>query len=89
MNNRDSYVISRLKHSLGLPTTFLLDDTKKILDVRRSITHPYKKSFEESYDLNYNKIYEGITNLLLKESGFKTEGKTASLNIKMTTASAD
>lgn len=79
MNNRDSYVISKLKHSLGLPTTFLLDGSKKILDVRRGVSHSYNKSFEESFDLNYNKIHDGIVNHLLREKGFKPEIKTASL----------
>ncbi len=79
MNNQDSYVISKLKHSLGLPTTFLLDGTKKILDVRRGVTHPYQKSFDESFDLNYNRIHDGIANHLLKKNGFNAEIKTASL----------
>ena len=65
MQNNDSYVISQLKHSLGLPTTFLIDGNKKILDIRRGVTHFYGKSFEESFDLNYNSIYDGIANQLL------------------------
>lgn len=79
MNNRDSYVISKLKHSLGLPTTFLLDGTKKILDIRRGVTHPYHKSFDESFDLNYKSIYEGIANHLLKGKVLNAEVKTGSL----------
>lgn len=79
MNNKDSYVISNLKHSLGLPTTFLLDGSKKVLDVRRGVAHSYFKSFEESFDLNYNRIYDGISNHLLKEDGFNPDFKTASL----------
>lgn len=80
MNNRDSYVVSKLKHSLGLPTTFLLDGSKKILDIRRGVSHSYNKSLEESFDLNYNKIHDGIVNHLLRESDFKDEIQTASLN---------
>lgn len=67
IQNNDSYVISQLKHSLGLPTTFLIDSNKKILDIRRGVTHPYGKSFEKSFDMNYNSIYDGISNQLLEE----------------------
>lgn len=80
MNNRDSYVISKLKHSLGLPTTFLIDGNKKILDVRRGVTHSFEKSFKESFDLNYNHIHDGIANHLLNGNGFNAELKTASLD---------
>ena len=62
--NKDAFVISNLKHSLGLPTVFLLDKDKKVLDVRRGVTHPYGESMENSYEMNYNKIHKGIVDLL-------------------------
>ncbi len=81
MNNQDSYVISKLKHSLGLPTTFLIDGNKKILDIRRGISHPFGKSFEESFDMNYNSIYDGIANHLLETDKYKNaERETVALN---------
>ena len=79
-NNQDSYVISKLKHSLGLPTTFLIDGNKKILDIKRGITHPYGKSFEESFDLNYNSIFDGIANHLLEANNYNAERETVALN---------
>lgn len=79
--NNDPHVISQLKHSLGLPTTFLIDGNKKILDIRRGVTHSFEKSFEESFDLNYNSIYDGIANQLLGEKNNYPGGQeTASLN---------
>lgn len=80
MNNKDSYVISKLKHSLGLPTTFLIDGNKKILDIRRGISHPYGKSFEKSFDMNYNSIYDGIANHLLDSNNYNAERETVALN---------
>ena len=65
LDNRDAYVIRHLKHSLGLPTTFLLDESNKILDIRRGVTHPPEKSMDVSFDLNYNKMFDGIANHLL------------------------
>ncbi|MFN4764201.1 TlpA family protein disulfide reductase [Gillisia sp. Q332] len=80
MNNQDSYVISKLKHSLGLPTTFLIDGNKKILDIRRGVTHPYGKSFEESFDMNYSSIFDGIANHLLESNNYNAERETVALN---------
>lgn len=80
LNNSDSYVISQLKHSLGLPTTFLLNKDKKILDVRRGVTHPFNKSFEESFDINYNSIYDGIANHLLSDKKYNANQETVAIN---------
>ena len=78
--NHSSYVIRQLTHSLGLPTTFLIDENKKILDIRRGVTHSFGKSFEESFDLNYNNIYDGIANQLLDEENNYPGQQTAALN---------
>lgn len=80
LNNSDAYVVTQLKHSLGLPTTFLLDKDKKILDVRRGVTHSFNKSFEESFDLNYNSIYDGIANHLLSDKKYNTNQETVAIN---------
>jgi len=80
MQNKNSYVITQLKHSLGLPTTFLIDGNKKILDIRRGVTHSFEKSFEESFDLNYNNIYDGIANQLLGGKNNYPGQQTAALN---------
>jgi len=80
MQNNGSYVISQLKHSLGLPTTFLIDGNKKILDIRRGVTHSFEKSFEESFDLNYNSIYDGIANELLDGKNNYSSQQSAALN---------
>lgn len=65
LENKDAFVVSQLKHSLGLPTVFLLNEKKEILDIRRGVTHSLEKSLEESIDMNYNSIFDGIANHLL------------------------
>lgn len=80
MDNKDAFVISHLKHSLGLPTTFLLSADKKILDIRRGITHPYGRSLNESFDMNYNEIFEGIANHLLGEKDLRGQGEPVAVN---------
>ncbi len=80
LNNRDAHVVSQLKHSLGLPTTFLLNKDKMILDIRRGVTHALNKSFEESFDLNYNSMYDGIANHLLSDKKYNTNQETVAIN---------
>ncbi|MDT0676292.1 TlpA family protein disulfide reductase [Autumnicola musiva] len=66
--NNDPFIIKTLKHSLGLPTCFLISKDKKIMDIRRSIFLPYNASEKKSYDLNYNSIEEGISSYLMDTS---------------------
>lgn len=77
--NQDAFVINQLKHSLGLPTTFLIDKNKKIQAIRRGVTHSYGKSLEDSYDLNYNSIYNGIANHLLEDRDYSSGSDTVAL----------
>lgn len=80
LNNKDAFVVSRLKHSLGLPTTFLLDKNKQILDIRRGVSHSYDKSLQESIDANYNSIFDGIANHLLKGANFNSGNDPIAVN---------
>ena len=68
LQNDSSGVIKTMKHSLGFPTTFLLNRDKKIIDIRRSLSHPYGISPEKSFRMNYDSISEGISLLLLNDS---------------------
>ena len=68
LQNNSSGIISTMKHSLGFPTTFMLNREKKIVDIRRSLSHPYGISAEKSFDLNYDSIADGISLLLLTGS---------------------
>lgn len=65
-NIHDHLIIS-LKHSLGFPTSFFISSTKKILDVRRGVLHPYSEEYDISYSLNHDAFLEGIALLFTKE----------------------
>ncbi len=80
LENKDAFVVSRLKHSLGLPTTFLIDGNKQILDIRRGVSHTYEKGLQESIDVNYNSIYDGIANHLLGEKNSSSKLEPVALN---------
>ncbi|WP_081211596.1 TlpA family protein disulfide reductase [Salegentibacter sediminis] len=64
--NEGAFVVKQLKHSLGLPTCFLLNEEKQIMKIKRSVFHPYGVSKKESFDLNYVAIENGIANHLLR-----------------------
>ncbi len=80
MENKDAFVVSQLKHSLGLPTVFLLNEKKEIQDIRRGVTHSLQKSLQESKDVNYNSIYDGIANHLLSGGSLGPQLDPVALN---------
>lgn len=62
--NTNGFTIRTMKHSLGFPTTFLVDDTKKILDIRRNIHHYYLDDFTTSFNDNYQTFMSALSLLL-------------------------
>ena len=71
MENTHDHIVQTMKHSLGFPTTFFIDENKKIMDVRRGVLHPYNEEFNVSYNLNYNAFANGIA--LLKNFALNSD----------------
>lgn len=72
--NKDDYLVSTLKHTLGIPTTFLIDEGMNLIDIRRGgINLGDKLSYDQSFTLNYDRFYEGISPLITNEDGFKNK----------------
>ncbi|UOK42467.1 MULTISPECIES: TlpA family protein disulfide reductase [Flavobacterium] len=70
--NKDDFLVSTLKHTLGIPTTFLIDEGMNLIDIRRGgINLGIKMPYEESFDLNYNRFHDGISPLLTNEANIK------------------
>lgn len=67
LQNNSPYVVKMMKHSLGFPTSFLLNKDKKILDIRRKVSHPFGIEFEKSFDLNYDSFSKAVSLLLIKD----------------------
>jgi len=65
--NNGAYVVRQLKHSLGLPTCFLLDEDKKIKDIRRSVFPPMQTEEETAYRENYIALETSISKNLVNE----------------------
>ena len=61
MDNKHDHIVETLKHSLGFPTSFFIDEDKMIVDVRRGVLHPFNEEYSISFELNYNSFYKGIS----------------------------
>lgn len=67
--NTNNYIVEKMKHSLGLPTSFLIDKEKRIRAVQRGATQFYNPNNESSAELIYNYFLKSISILTdLKES---------------------
>ncbi|KAA3622009.1 MAG: TlpA family protein disulfide reductase [Flavobacterium sp.] len=69
LENTNDFTIKTMKHSLGFPTTFIMDETKRILDVRRNMNHHYEKDYTTSYNEHYQTFMNGLSLILNKENG--------------------
>jgi len=70
--NTHDHIVETLKHSLGFPTSFFIDENKMIVDVRRGVLHQYNEEYNISFELNYNSFLNGIS-LLKNFNSEKTE----------------
>ena len=57
--NTNNYIVGKMKHSLGLPTSFLIDKDKRIQSVRRGATQFYEQNIQDSPEAIYNYFKEG------------------------------
>ena len=65
--NNGAYVVKQLKHSLGLPTCFLLSGNKKVMDIRRSVFPPLHTSEQTAYRENFIALESSISKNLIKQ----------------------
>ncbi|MDX1542924.1 MAG: redoxin domain-containing protein [Christiangramia sp.] len=65
--NNGAYVVRQLKHSLGLPTCFLLSDDKKIMEIRRSVFPSLNTDPDTAYRENFIALETSISKNLINE----------------------
>lgn len=63
----DAPIVASLKHTLGFPTAFYLDDQHRVVDIERcgGGISLKKTQYQKGYALNYNKYLEGLHGLLM------------------------
>lgn len=71
--SNDSHIVATLKHTLGFPTSYFIDENKKIVSITR-ITNQYKPrtSFADALNLSYKKYSKVIDDSLLKKNKDKS-----------------
>mgnify|MGYP003645053613 FL=1 len=74
--NTNDHIVEIMKHSLGFPTSFFIDENKRIVDIRRGALHPYNEKYEISFELNFNSFLNGIS--LLKNLGAEDKTRVVS-----------
>lgn len=77
--NNGAYVVRQLKHSLGLPTCFLLSSSKKIMEIRRSLFPPLQTEEEKAYRENYIALETTISKNLINSY---TEGYADNIQVE-------
>ena len=65
--NNGAYVVKQLKHSLGLPTCFLLSEDKQIRDIRRSVFPAINTDEDTAYRENYIALETSISKNLVPD----------------------
>lgn len=76
--NNGAYVVKQLKHSLGLPTCFLISGDKKIMDIRRSVFPPLQTEEETAFRENYIALETSISkNLVNRYEGIYADNVQA------------
>lgn len=62
----DALIVSHLKHTLGFPTSYFLDENLKVVNIKRGGAQPDRKSsFVQAYTMNYNTFRDGLGSLLI------------------------
>ncbi|WP_103864091.1 redoxin domain-containing protein [Aquimarina sp. I32.4] len=72
--NQDSYIINKLKHALGFPMMYFMDNEKKLLDIRKIVTHHSSESLSNSYNIHFNSLSKGVS-LLISDLDLNAETK--------------
>ncbi|WP_310556381.1 TlpA disulfide reductase family protein [Flavobacterium sp.] len=65
----DATIVANMKHSLGFPTSYFLDENLKVVNIKRGGAQPALKStYVKAYTMNYNVFREGLSSLLIEKN---------------------
>ena len=73
----DASIVANLKHTLGFPTSYFLDQNLKVINIKRAGAQPdHKSSYVKAYTMNYNNFREGLGSLLIEKNISKEQLST-------------
>lgn len=65
----DATIVANLKHPLGFPTSYFLDENLKVVNIKRGGAQPQMNStYIKAYTMNYNTFRDGLGALLLEKN---------------------
>lgn len=65
----DATIVANMKHSLGFPTSYFLDENLKVVNIKRGGAQPPNKTaYVKAYTMNYNIFREGLGSLLIEKN---------------------
>lgn len=65
----DENLISHVKHTLGFPTSYFLDENLRVISIKRGGAQPPKNStYIKAFTMNYNVYREGLGCLLIEKN---------------------
>lgn len=65
----DAKIVAQLKHTLGFPTSYFLDQNLKVVNIKRGGAQPENNSsYVKAYTMNYNTFREGLGCILLDKN---------------------
>lgn len=70
----DAQIISNLKHTLGFPTSYFLDENLKVVNIKRGGAHPrLDASYITAYTMNYDNFTAGLASIILEKNVSKSQ----------------
>ncbi len=62
--NQDSYIVNKLKHALGFPMMYHMDEERKVLNIQKIVTHHSSETLTNSYTIHFNSLSKGVSLLI-------------------------
>ncbi|WP_378188352.1 TlpA family protein disulfide reductase [Aquimarina sp. W85] len=62
--NQNGAIINKLKHSLGFPMMYFMNSEKKMLDIRKIVTHHSSETLSNSYNIHFDSLSKGVSLLM-------------------------
>ncbi|MET3045172.1 TlpA family protein disulfide reductase [Flavobacterium covae] len=70
----DAPIVAHLKHTLGFPTSYFLDEKLKVIDIKRGGAHPLpNSSFATALSMNYETFNLGLKSIIIEKKINKSQ----------------
>jgi thiol-disulfide isomerase/thioredoxin len=65
----DAPIVANMKHTLGFPTSYFLNEELKVVNIKRGGAQPEgKTAYVKAYTMNYNTFRDGLSSILIEKN---------------------